>query len=302
MPNSFNSGYESSRETTTYADWVEASVLFLGESVSKADVRDYFYEENTFRRERSDEMVDDIWSELVRRCRLLRKRFPILPKGNHVERRYDWESCLAYSFCLLVSYAKGNSVWMKRYCNDYQEQGSIFEHVTADALQDIFPTWNVNRIGWSAETPTKLISCIDSICQQLGETTGNECPRVHDNDGAVDVLCYKSFPDSRGNYPVFFVQCSTGKDWVNKRGQQSLNLWRNWINFRAKQLLSRAFVVPFSLCEDAFVQTQLCVDGLVLDRIRLFALSRSEEKWLGNTARTRINVWLNQKIRTLTEK
>lgn len=292
-------GYETGGETTTYSDWVEASVLFTGESVSKADVRDYFYEENTFKRGRTDEVVDDIWSELVRRYRLLGKRFPIVSKGSHLERRSDWESCLAYSFCLLVSYAKGNNTWMKLHCNDYQEQGSIFEFVTADALRDIFSTWKVNRIGWSADSPTKLASCIDGICGELGETTGAETPRAHDNDGAVDVLCYKAFPDNRGNYPVFFVQCSTGKDWVDKRGRETLNLWRNWIGFRAPQILSRAFVVPFSLCDDAFVQTQMRVNGLVLDRNRLFALSHSEEKWLDVATRTRIYNWLNQKLQTL---
>ena len=299
MPNSIMPGHESGGETTTYADWIEASVLFSGERVSKADVRDYFYEENTFRRETTDEVVDNIWSELDRRQRLFRDTFPVALKGQRIERRLNWVQCPAYAFCLLVSYSKSNKEWMHSGCHDYQEQGVLFEHVTADALRETLNTWEVDRLGWCAEDPKKLCSHIHAICTKLGELKGHEGPRSADKDGGVDVMCYRSFPDCRGNYPVFFVQCSTGVDWINKRGQNALNLWTNWINFRAPQLLSRVFAVPFSLCDDAFVQTQMRVNGLILDRIRLFSSVRPEREWLAAGTRQRIDDWMKVKLETL---
>jgi hypothetical protein len=299
MPNSIMTGYESGGDTTTYADWVEASVLFSGERVSKADVRDYFYEENTFRRESTDEVVDNVWSELERRQRLLCESFPVALAGQRIKQRMNWTQCPAYSFCLLVSYSKSNKEWMHQACHDYQEQGVLFEHVTADALRETLNTWEVDRLGWCVEDPQKLCSHIDKICMKLGERPGLEKPRPAENDGGVDVMCYRAFPDCRGDYPVFFVQCSTGVDWVGKRGQNALNLWTNWIDFRAPQLLSRVFAVPFSLCDEAFAQTQMRVNGLVLDRIRLFSSARPEEEWLDAGTRHRIGDWLKVKLETL---
>lgn len=291
--------HESGVDTTTYADWVEASVLFSGERISKADVRDYFYEENTFRRESTDEVVDNIWSELDRRQRFLRKSFPVKLKGQRIERRIEWRQCPAYSFCLLLSYSKSNKVWMHKACHDFQEQGLLFEYVTADALRETLSTWEVDRLGWCAEEPQNLHSHINTICERLGELKGHESPRPDDKDGGVDVLCYRTFPDCRGDYPVFFVQCSTGVDWIHKRGENAFNLWTNWISFRAPQLLSRVFAVPFSLCDTAFVQTQMRVNGLILDRVRLFSSPRPEENWLTKDTRQRIGNWLNEKLKTL---
>ncbi|MEI7899181.1 MAG: hypothetical protein WCK89_02945 [bacterium] len=299
MPSSIMPGHESGGETTTYADWVEASVLFSREAVSKADVRDYFYEENTFQREKTDEAVDNIWSELVRRRRVLRNKYPVTPRKGRLELTINWDSCPAYSFCLLVSYAKGNKAWMQRSCNDYPEQGCLFEQVTSDALRKTFTAWEVDRTGWSAETPTRLSSCINMILGKLGECPGAGKPRSDDKDGAVDILCYRTFSDCRGDYPVFFVQCSTGNDWIDKRGQNVIPLWKDWIGFRAPNLLSRAFAVPFSLCDDAFLQTQVRVDGLVLDRIRLFSGTQPEAQWLAEDTRLRIIDWLKKKLATL---
>lgn len=292
-------GHESGGETMTYADWVEASVLFSGERVSMADVRDYFYEENTFQRQKTDEVVDNIWCELDRRQRLLRDTFPMGLEGRGIERRLDWVQCPAYSFCLLVSYSKSNKLWMHQACQDYREQGVLFEHLTTEALRNTLNTWEVDRIGWSAEDPQILYSQINKICERLGELKGHENPRPVDKDGGVDVLCYRAFPDRRGDYPVFFVQCSTGADWIEKRGQDALNLWTNWINFKAPKLLSRVFAVPFSLCDDAFIQTQMRVNGLILDRIRLFSTNCSETEWLSLSTKEKIVEWLTSKLETL---
>jgi hypothetical protein len=59
------------------------------------------------------------------------------------------------------------------------------------------------------------------------------------------------------------------------------------------------FAVPFSLCDEAFRQTQMRVDGLILDRIRLFSSIRPEDKWLSAGTRQRIISWLNEKLNSL---
>ena len=301
MPTSITPGHESEGETTIYADWVESSVLFSEECFSKSDVRDFFHEENTFKREGSDQMVDDIWNELSRRRRLLSKAFPVKTVNSRVVPIKKWQSCPAYAFCLLLSYAKSNTKWEQQSCKDYQVQGELFEYVTKAALEKLLTIWNVDRIGWSQDHPETMRTQIISICERLLEKIGTEQPTVNDKDGGVDIMCYRTFADQRGNYPIFFVQCATGKNWIDKRTINTLNLWRNWINFKAGNLLSRGFAVPFSLCDETFRQTQMRVDGLILDRIRLFAHKSPESEWLPRELREKITLWIGEKLATLPE-
>jgi len=301
IPTSIVPGYETGEDTTRYADWVEASVLFTGERVSKADVRDYFYEENTFQRGNADETVDNIWSELTGRARMLAKAYPLGVRAQRVESRINWDKCPAYALNLFLSYSRSNAEWEHDQCSDYQIQGELFEQVAAAALKAMLAVWDVIPVGWSANHPERLKTQIQDICDRLGERPGQETPREVDKDGGVDVMCYRAFPDRRGDYPVFFIQCATGRNWTDKRMVNTLNLWTNWIHFRAPHLLSRGFAIPFSLKDDAFFLTQMCVDGLVLDRTRLFSMPSSESKWLPDDIRQRILQWLGDKLDRLAE-
>ena len=301
MPTSITPGHESGGEATVYADWVESSVLFSDEWLSKAVVRDFFREENTFKIDGSDQMVDDVWNELVRRRHLLQTAFPVKIAQNRVSPVTAWQACPAYAFCLLLSYAKSNAEWEHQSCKDYQIQGELFEHIAAAALKKMLAVWNVERIGWSQDHPETMSTQIVSISERLHEKLGGENPTVSDKDGGVDIMCYRAFTDQRGNYPVFFVQCATGRNWTEKRAVDTLNLWRNWISFRSGNLLSRGFAVPFSLCDEAFRQTQMRVDGLILDRIRLFSHDCPESKWLPEELRKDITSWIGEKLNTLSE-
>jgi hypothetical protein len=102
-------GYEEVDESTVYADWVECSVLFLDEEISKADVKDCFSEINSFDRETALFTVDDIWLELERRKRLLGSGYPININRNRIKSSTkSWKNYAAYSFCSLISYSKSN--------------------------------------------------------------------------------------------------------------------------------------------------------------------------------------------------
>jgi len=295
MPTSRVPGYETGEDTTRYADWVEASALFAGERVSKSDVRDHFYEENTFQRGNADETVANIWSELARRGRLLAAAFPLLVHAQHVEPRGSWQDAPAYAFSLLLSYARSNAEWEHQACSDYQIQGQLFERVSAASLKAKLAVWDVDTIGWSAEHPETLRSQIKGISERLGEEAGNESPSAADKDGGVDVMCYLAFRDRRGDNPAIFFQCATGRNWTDKRSVSTINLWTNWISFKAPHLLSRGFAIPFLLSDDAFRQTQMRVDGLVLDRIRLFAQTLPESEWLPRDLKIELQRWVSKR-------
>jgi len=290
-------GYEEVDETIVYADWVECSALFHCEEISKADVQDCFSEIDSFNNESTPSKVADIWSELERRKYLLGQRYPVLVNGNRIS-AMDWKDFATYSFCLLLSYSKSNREWGNKFCNDYQLQGELFEYVSVAALKHLLKNWVVNPTGWSKTNPTPIKQQIKRIAKELGEAISQETPRSADKDGGVDIMCYRKFPDNRGNYPVVFVQCATGRDWTDKRGLDPLRLWRNWIQFKTPGVLSRGFSVPFSFGDETFRQTQIRGDCLVLDRIRLFAQDVPELEWLPKNHFTKIKAWINQKLRT----
>jgi len=294
-------GYEEVDETSVYADWVECSALFHGEPISKADVQDCFTEINSFDKEKTPSTMADIWSELERRKRLLGQCYPVSINGSRIT-AMDWKDYAAYSFCLLLSYSKSNQEWEQNFCTDYPTQGALFERVSVAALKHLLKNWEVRLTGWSKENPTLIKSQIKSIAAELGEPIGQATPRSVDKDGGVDVLCYRQFPDKRGNYPVILVQCATGRNWTAKLGLDFLNLWANWIYFKARNVLSRGFAVPFAFGDETFRQTQMHGNCLILDRIRLFSHDVPEPNWLPEDLSTEIKTWVTQKINTLPEE
>lgn len=293
-------GYENDNETTVYTDWVECSALFHGEDISKADVQDCFSETDSFNSENIQVKVADIWSELERRKRLLGQCCPVFIKGNRIT-AVDWHDYAAYSFCLLLSYSKSNREWEHKFCKDYQAQGAFFERISAAALTRILLDWKVCPTGWSKTTPASIKQKIQQIIDSLGEKKGKEVPHSVDRDGGVDILCYRQFQDKRGNYPVFFIQCATGRNWTDKRCEDSLRLWRRWVDFKAPNLLSRGFAVPFAFGDETFQMTQIRGDCLVLDRIRLFSHD-TESNWLPKELFTEIESWVTKKLKTLSEE
>jgi len=292
-------GYEEVDETSVYADWVECSALFHDESISKADVQDCFSEINSFDKEKTPSTVADIWSELERRKRLLGQCYPVSIKENRIT-AMDWEDYAAYSFCLLLSYSKSNQEWEQNFCKDYSTQGALFERVSVAALMRILKNWEVRPTGWSRMTATHIKKQIPHIATDLGEYI-LQLPRSVDKDGGVDILCYRQFPDKRGNYPVFFMQCATGRNWKEKRGQDILGLWQNWIHFKTPNLLSKGFAVPFAFGDETFRQTQMHGNCLILDRIRLFSHDVLEPKWLPKELSKELEAWVTQKLDTFSE-
>jgi len=291
-------GYEDIEETIVYADWVECSALFQSEIISKADVQDCFSEIDSFDNEITPLKVADIWSEMERRRLILKSSYPLIIKENRIMPR-SWKDHTAYSFCLLISYSKSCREWMNNYCRDFQMQGELFEHISEAALNYLFKNWKVGITGWSKNNPVSIKKIIMDIATELGESIGKESPRPVDKDGGIDILCYRKFSDLRGNYPVFFIQCATGSNWTNKRMENTLNLWNNWIQFKAKNLITRGFAVPFAFDDETFRQTQMRGDCLVLDRLRLLAHEVPESEWMPKNTNDKITSWIEKKYKTI---
>ena len=88
-------------------DWLEGTMLFSEDEVSKADVADALCEEHIYdSQDFASQIVSDTWSELKRRQSLVSKGAPFDVGRNRIERRHDWQDTPGHSFCVLLSFSK----------------------------------------------------------------------------------------------------------------------------------------------------------------------------------------------------
>lgn len=254
-------------------DWIEASVLFESEEVSKPDIVDILIENEVYTsQDFAVEILDVAWSILRERLSLPGAPVSFTITNNRITRKNDWQSFPAYAFCLALScgsylYPK----WADDYGHDFAGQGSLFERLTLESLKQVFPSWTIKRIGWAPDNPIKLKKSINGILDDLNELANGDID-LHVTDNAnelgLDLLAFCTFGDSHSSFPVVMVQCASGKDWVDKRHTPDLTIWRKIVNFNAQPL--RAFAMPYSFVDkDDFRRHATKVDGLFLDRYRL---------------------------------
>jgi hypothetical protein len=264
-------------ELDIHADWVEASALFVSDTVSRSDVVDALMEGNTYRTQGfANEWVSTVFQELDRRFSLLGVGGALVREGNRIRRVRSWDSRPAYSFCVALGMLPHYRDHVFEKCGqDYTEQGALFEELSAESLQEM--DWEIERVGWSKGAATALADKVDALASALGEPTRSEAigrwtaPRA--KDAGLDLVAWRSFPDRWGGRPVVLVQCASGENWTEKLHTPNIDTWRKLIDFSTKPL--RALTMPFAPEEDEFrirANTDLVV--LLMDRHRLLYPSR----------------------------
>ena len=95
---------QNKRDLSIISDWIEASVILLGEKISKSDVIDIFNEENVFADKlEANSFVDNCWTEIKRRQRSLGKNQLLKFPYKSIEATQDWKEFSPYSFCIAIS-------------------------------------------------------------------------------------------------------------------------------------------------------------------------------------------------------
>ena len=283
-------------------DWIEASLLFSEEEISTSDVVDILEEEQIYSPEgtvSASSRVDDAWSELRKRERWVGGGYPFKFKYSRIIRSGDWRETPAYSFCVLLSLVFCYDSWSTDVGDGYVEQGEIFELVTKESLETQFTGWNFVQTGWSRNNAVKLAEVVEGVRSKLGELPGQMEPWADSraNEAGLDLLCYKAFSDDRIGVPVYLLQCASGKNWKDKRHTPDLKIWTKVIQFAATP--RKAFAIPFALSDESFQESCNLVDGLLLDRCRLFPDELSKEEWLSTDLRRRLIEWITPRVKSL---
>ena len=281
-------------------DWIEGSVLFVDRQVSGSEVVDALcegdiYDEQGF----AWEIVTDAWRQFDRRLALSGLGSPFKTTGMKLELVKAWQEFPAYSFCLLLTFAQLYPKWAKSFGSDYTEQGDLFERLTCESLNLIFPDWKIHPTGWTRTHPKKLHQVVQEVAGHLGEEAGAVSRWTADsaNEAGLDVLCHRPFQDNRAGVPVYLLQCASGRNWDQKLKTPDLDIWSKIIIFTTQP--QRAFAMPFALAGDDFRKKCAKVAGMLLDRYRLLSAGRSNPDWLSKGLKQDLIRWARPRIKTL---
>ncbi len=281
-------------------DWVEGSVLFEGENISIEDVIDQLvdnevYDEQDFARER----LVDVWYELERRERWMGGGSSIQVAGQRVIPRRAWRESPAHSFCLALAYARLYPDWARHFGSNYTVQGDLFEALTQESLQMMFPTWVIHRTGWTQANAVTINDVVEDVATRLCEEVGQVEVWTDEKakEAGLDLLCYRSYDDGRVGVPVYLVQCASGGDWKDKLRTPDLKIWKRIVRFVAEP--RKAFAIPFAIDDDEFVRRCNVVDGPFIERYRLLAAGRSNPEWVSSGLRDSIVQWLEPRVAQL---
>jgi hypothetical protein len=304
LPSNFRkpSNEDAGIEIELICDWIEASVLFAGESICAPTIADLLLESEWFgSQNESRGFVDEVWSRLKARHQELGNKGPFSFSYQTIELSIDdWTHSPAHAFCLLLCFGYHHENWGKKIGWNYNVQGELFEKMTCSALKEILPLWTSYSTGWSAKTPTQLSTLVGEIAGRLCGQVKNlkRWNRRQAKEQGLDVLCYRSFSDQKGNFPAFFVQCASGKNISHKLSTPNLEVWNDLLQLVPTSLPRKGFATPLMFPRREFEQCAILGGGLILDR-RLLSAQSHNESWLEASICKAITKWAKPIVKKL---
>lgn len=284
-------------------DWLEANSIFFDGDLSKSELVDLLCENEIYaEQDFAWELVSDVWINLRRRSRIFGCGYPLDVQPSRIIARGDWRAYSPYAFCLTLSLSNLYPVWARGFGPDSNEQGDIFEALTAAAFESTFAGWGVFRTGWSSSNVSNLKLIVEQIIKRISETSGNisKWTKPTANDAGLDLLCYFPFSDERGGIPIYMFQCASGANWESKLKTPDLRIWKKVIDFASDP--KKAFAMPFALSDEEFIRNCNIVNGLFFDRYRLLAPGVSKRNWMtDDNLKTKMAKWIEERISALQE-
>ena len=292
---------EHNVELSVFCDWLEGSVLFEDdEELSASQVVDLLCDSGVYKEQDfAWEMVSNAWRELKRRGDYLGIGSPLEIGKLRLKRLGEWRNFSAYSFCIILSYAKWYPKWAGGFGADFTKQGELFEALTKESLNALFPGWEIHSTGWTRTHTSKLGQVVREIAAQLGEPLGEVGLWVDEkkHEAGLDLLCYRPFPDGRVGVPVILLQCASGMHWDGKLHTPRLEIWNKLVSFASEP--KKGFAMPYSVSDSEFRRSCTLVNGVFLDRYRLLSPSRVNRDWISAELKTGLVDWLEPRIASL---
>ncbi len=284
-------------------DWIEANVLFI-QGLSKIDVIDILLEEQIYDdQDFAGELIENCWSELLRRELWMKSGYPFRITSQRIQVcRSECPNDIGYAFCLLLSLSESYDWWTKKFGRNYNDQGEFFEIFVQCAMQAIFSNWELYRTGWTRTNTQGLNAVVHEVATRVGADICNLplWDNYNSKELGLDLLGYRNFSDGRQGNIVYLIQCASGADWKDKLKTPDLEVWRDLVSFAP--FPKRAFASPFLFDDETFKRNSIRVNGLLLDRARLFSASNYDEDWLSEDLCDALSEWSSTRVSGLEER
>ena len=274
------------------ADWLEASLLFDEKEIAKSDVVDVLLEEqicDNGAQDLANEIADLGWSKISLRQSWGGVSPDLSIAANRLTFHADWRGDPIRAFFVMLSILQLYPDWSERHRN-FPVQGELFEKVAEEICPCLLPGWTTVRTGWSPDNAVSINMVVTDLCERLN-TTGNS--QLDDwtsdaaNDGGLDIVCYREFPDAREATPTYFLQCASGTNWRKKINTPNAISWMKYLNSAVQP--GTGIVAPFFISTKEVRLAGLNGQVTVFDRIRLLQAAYENQISLSEQVITKLS-------------
>ncbi len=210
-----------------WADWLEVYALEDKDQGSSISDLERELNRNSFDTQEREECCAAVSTELGLRSKGAADGYPFTFNGSLLKQKDDSAKCVAYIFCLYLSYFNAAK---KKHKNIYPDR--IFEHVSRIAAQNYLDGEAV-RFGFPrvpSEIPAQFNKAVVSFAGRLGEVSYNGKKAGKAKDDGLDVVVWKHFPDERGGKIILWGQCAAGADWDTKLSFDPDTFHKRWLH------------------------------------------------------------------------
>ena len=122
------------------------------------------------------------------------------------------------------------------------------------------------RFAWPSDEgrPQDFPAAVVWLAGLMGIPVGSSYRPPRRQDGGVDLVTWKSFPDGRPGFPILLTQVTLERNYVAKSADIDLRLWAGYLRFDIDPMTALAvpYVVSFkqSLCHLLRVAFTYCYD------------------------------------------
>lgn len=261
---------KSATDIARLADWLELTALETDDGdASAGDL------ERALNIQTTGDLADtlaQVFDEIHLRQRAAADAYPFDTNGTVVALRDRFPVEPApYLFCLLLSYCG----WKKTRGAKF-DPWLLFEHLSCVAARRyvdgeaiLFGTSSRQGRGARNVFQTQVNRLTTELCEGEGY---KQLPGVRIQDGRLDLVAWKPFPDRRGSQLLLFGQCAAGANWDGAKLselQPQEGFWANWMLDAAVSPLIRSYFVPHRIPDIGYWKRNARLGGVLFDRCRV---------------------------------
>jgi hypothetical protein len=202
-------------------------------------------------------------TELHRRVAATPGNYPFTFSGTLLRTRDDWGDYTPYIFCLLLSYCGEKTKNIKGL--DHER---MFEELSCLAARNYIGGEVVRFGSPRKELPSGFREALTIVCGKVKEWTPVTGKTLHRQDGGLDLIAWKHFPDEQIGKIILFGHCASGAGWNSKINElQPNDFCTLWLGGDRSPVV-KSFFIPYRLSPEMFADRAVSAK-LFFDRCRI---------------------------------